>query len=70
MGLDGCCDCDGSCSGMSVVGARFVSHEEVERDFEKTMKRLDRTIRCEERRMSLQENHSYVYGVLRAVGFY
>jgi hypothetical protein len=68
MDLDGCVDCDGTCSGLDVIGSRSIPHDEIERQFDDTLKKLP-SERYAGFMNYLQQNHSTTYKIFRAFGF-
>lgn len=68
MDIEGCVDCDGTCSGLDVIGCELVSHDEVERQFNDTIKKLP-----SEKYVGfmnhLQQHYQTTYRIFRAFGF-
>ena len=65
MDLEASTDCDGSCSGLDLVGQRLVSHEECNNLCDEAIDRLKPNFI-----EKLQDKYPRFYGFLRKIGIY
>ena len=68
MDLEGSVDCDGSCSGLDLVGQRLVSHDECNRAFDDAISKLP-SERYVGFMNKLQDNYPTIYRVAKILGF-
>lgn len=68
MALEESVDCDGTCSSLDIIGCKLVSHEEVERQFEKAL-RPSYSERYAGFMSYLQQNYPTIHEVLKVFRF-
>lgn len=68
MVLEKSVDCDGTCSSLDTIGCELEYHEEVERQFKKSLK-PSFSERYSGFMSNLQQNYPATYKVLRVLGF-
>lgn len=68
MDIEGCVDCEGTCSSLDIIGCRLVTHEEAEKAFKDSIRKLpsERYVRFANH---LQQHYPTTYKIFRAFGF-